>query len=399
MVVHGPYPLGEERASREARAALEAGWDVDVVAMQQPGEPMREIVEGVRVLRLPVRHGWGGGAGRVALEYLGFTVVASVAVGALAAKRRYAAVHVHNPPDFLVVTALLPKLLGCRLVLDIHDLAPEMFALRFDGRRGADQIVRALRWVERWAAGVADAVVTVHEPYRRELEERGVRPEKTVVVLNSVDESLLPQVPPPSGGSDFRVVYHGTVTPHYGIELLVDAVARSRGDVPEIRLEIYGDGDALPAVEERAIRLGIADRVRTTRGWLPQREVLERVAGASVGIVANLGISRNQSAVPTKLFEYVALGIPVISSDLRAVAEHFSPSEVAFFRAGDSADLARALVAAAREPDAAAARAGAARRRYDEYRWGPQAQRYVALLERLRHAKVPRKYGPDRGDR
>jgi glycosyltransferase involved in cell wall biosynthesis len=320
-------------------------------------------------------------------EYVAFTILATFAAASLAVRRRYATVQVHNPPDFLIVAALLPKLLGARVILDIHDFAPELFALKFEGRRGARLAERILHRVERLATRLADAVVTVHEPYRRALETRGVPRDKITIVLNSLDEALLPDGPAPAANG-FRVVYHGTVTPHYGVDLVVEAAAAIADDVPDLTLGLYGDGPALQDVLARADTLGVADRLDAP-GWLAQRDALARLPGASVGVVANLPIDRNQDAMPTKLFEYVAMGIPAVACDLRAICEHFSEDEVAFFRAGDADDLARVLLEVARDPEAAAQRAAAARRRYEAYRWDAQARRYVDLLARLGDRRGP----------
>src|SRR5207244_4280224 len=163
----------------------------------------------------------------------------------------------------------------------------------------------------------ATAVTTVHEPYRRALEARGVPSEKITVVLNSVDERLLPAAPaPPERNSTFRVVYHGTIAPHYGVELLVEAAARSAQDVPNLSLEIYGDGDALPTVRSRVEALALSDRVHVSGRYLPHREVLERVGSASAGVICNLPVELNNGALPTKLFEYAALGVPIVTADL-----------------------------------------------------------------------------------
>ena len=111
--------------------------------------------------------------------------------------------------------------------------------------------------------------------------------------------------------------------------------------------------------------------------------MLERVAGAQVGVVANLPIERNQAALPTKLFEYAAMGIPVVSSDLAAVGEYFSGDEVRFFAAGDPESLADAIAAVAADPVAAAEQAARARERYQAYRWSTASGEYVALLDAL----------------
>jgi glycosyltransferase involved in cell wall biosynthesis len=387
MVVHGPYPIGEPRVTRQARAALEAGFDVDVVATRRESEPEREIVDGVRVFRLPVEHQRGGGILRVLLEYLGFTALATIRVARLAARRRYDVVQVHNPPDFLIAAAIIPKLRGTRIVFDVHDLAPDLFASRYDGRRGSAFVDKALCWTERLAARLADAVITVHEPYRQVLIARGVPASKVTVVMNSLDESLLPPQPPArSEQSEFRVFYHGTVTAWYGLELLVNAFGSILPDLPDARLEIQGEGDALAAVRDRAEALSISSHVNAPGSYLPQADVLALAQGANVGVIPNLPTRLNQYALSSKLFEYIALGIPVVSADLPTIRAHFDDSEIRYFRAGDAESLAEAILDVAQHPDAAAERVAAARARYEEYRWPGNAARYLALLEAERPA-------------
>ncbi|HZQ15457.1 MAG TPA: glycosyltransferase family 4 protein [Gaiellaceae bacterium] len=382
MVVHGPYPLAEPRVEREAQAALAAGWSVDVVAATTPGAAAEEVCDGVRVCRLPVTHVRGGSLRSVVAEYARFTTLASLELVRRLRGGRYDVVHVHNPPDFLFAAALLPKLAGSSAILDVHDFAPELFAMRMAGRRLAAPAERILRALERQAARLSDAVVTVHEPYRRELVRRGVDPRKLVTVMNTLDERFAPDRPgPPAAGP--RIVSHGTITEHYGLDLLVDAVRRVRALQPEMRVELYGDGDALPRVRERVEALGLDDAFAIEGRYLPLGDVLRRVAGASIGVVCNRPIERNLLAVPTKLFEYVALGIPVVSADLPAVAEHFSADEVAYFAAGDAESLSDALQRLLADPAAARAQAQRALARYEEYRWARNAERYVALLDRL----------------
>jgi glycosyltransferase involved in cell wall biosynthesis len=380
VVLHGWYPL-DARVEREVRVALDEGYEVDVFATRQPGQPGEERVDGARVVRVPPAHLQGGGLRRALQEYLGFTALVTAVVARQAVGRRYRVVHVNNPPDFLLLAALVPKLLGARVILDIHDLSPEMFAQRFAGRPGAAAAERLLRLIERLATRFADEVVTVHEPYRRELVARGVPARKITVVMNTVDERVPPPQRPPSAGDDgFRVVYHGTVTPLYGVELLVEAAGRVARDVPRLRVEVYGHGDALPAVRERAGQLGIADRVSLSGRFVPRLELLGMVRSADVGVIPNLPVRMNMHALPTKLFEYVTLGVPVVCADLPTIREHFSDEEVLFYRAGDAGALAAALLDVASDPEAAARRATAALVRYEAYRWPVSARRYARLL-------------------
>jgi glycosyltransferase involved in cell wall biosynthesis len=202
------------------------------------------------------------------------------------------------------------------------------------------------------------------------------------VVMNSVDERALPPSRRVQGQDGFRVVYEGTVTPPYGVHLLVEAMAKLRNEVPSARLEIYGDGDSMPEIRSLASTLGIADHVRLSERFLPHAEVLERVQSASVGVVPNLPTPLNRFALSTKLFEYVALEIPVVSADLPTIREYFSDSEILFFSAGDADALTAALLEIRREPVTAVRRAKAALQRYERYRWPVYARRYAELLDR-----------------
>jgi glycosyltransferase involved in cell wall biosynthesis len=334
---------------------------------------------------MPFTHKPGAGLLSLLWEYLGFTLVASLRVGMQALRERYEVVQVHNPPDFLILAGIMPKLFGARLILDIHDFSSDMFAMRFENRRGTKVMERALRAIEAWATRRAHAIITVHEPYRRELLVRGVPAQKTSVVMNSVDERLLPAV---HRGADhrhgFRVVYHGTITPSYGVQLLVEAASLLADEIPDLSVEIYGQGDSLPQVLSLARELGVADRVHLSGRFLPQVEVLARVQGANVGVIPNLANRLNRFALSSKLFEYVALGIPVVCSDLPTFREHFGETEMLFFTPGDRESLAEAFLAVWRDEAAALARAAAALRRYKhEYSWIGNARRYAAVLDAL----------------
>jgi glycosyltransferase involved in cell wall biosynthesis len=390
IVVHGSYPIGEPRVEREAQAARGAGWDVDVIAMGRPGEAAREVVEGVTVIRLPLRHTRGMGGARVVGEYVGFAALATTTVARRHLRRRYDVVQVCNPPDFLIVAGLLPKALGAGLVFDVHDLSSDMFEMRFGSRAVRSAAMPVLRGIERLAGLAADVVLTVHEPYRTELVRRGVPKHKTAVVMNTFDERLLPSDNVPSARAGFRIVYHGTITPHYGLDILLDAFAWVAADLPDSRLEIYGEGDAVPKLRRHAQELGVGERVLLV-GQLPHREVIRAVLGASVGVIPNRPSKLNRYALSSKLFEYVRLGIPVVAASLPTLRAHFSPDELLFFEPGSASSLSAALLEVARDPDAAARRRDAAFERYTaEYRWGIHAGNYCDVLDRASSASGAR---------
>ena len=381
MLLHGYYP-DEARVAGEARAAVAAGFEVDVVALGRKGEAPAVDIDGVQCSRLPIEHARGAGGLAMMREYAHFTVRVTIEAARLHRRRRYDVVQVHGPPEFLVVAALIPRMLGgAGVVLDVHDLGSDMFKMRFGNRPGAGVSDRLLRLIERWAGRLSDEVLTVHDPYRRELLARGVPGDKITVVLNTLDERMLPPESSQTQRDGFVIVYHGSITPHYGVPLVVEAAALVRETIADLRVEIYGEGDTLEDVVQRARTLGLED-VLHTPGFLPHADVLRAAQSASVGVVPNLPTPMNQFALSTKLFDYVALGVPAVSADLPTIREYFSGEEVLFFTPGDASSLAAALLDTFRNPDAAAARAASARRRYESYRWSHNARTYVDVLTR-----------------
>jgi glycosyltransferase involved in cell wall biosynthesis len=270
MVVHAYYPL-DTRVRREAVAAVRAGHSVDLICLRMPGEAAREEIAGMRVRRISLQHLPGAGAVRMVYEYLLFTALASLILAPAAVRRRYHVVHIHNPPDFLIVAAVLPRLFGSRVILDIHDLSSHMFRSRFRGTAGR-LIGALLDAIELGACRLAHAVLTVHEPYRAELIAHGVPPNKVAVVMNVADQAALPPVDPhpsdaPAG--TFLVAYCGTVAPWYGVELIIDAIEQLADEVPSVRALILGEGDALDSIRARVAASGLADRVELSGRWLP----------------------------------------------------------------------------------------------------------------------------------
>jgi hypothetical protein len=128
MVVHAYYPLGETRVEREALALIEQGYEVDVLCLRDQDEPAQEVTDGVNIYRLSVKRHRGRGPALQMLEYLAFFILVMAKLFVLHRQRRYGVVQAHNLPDFLVFSALWPKLTGARVILDLHDLMPELAA-------------------------------------------------------------------------------------------------------------------------------------------------------------------------------------------------------------------------------------------------------------------------------
>src|SRR5437764_9932832 len=171
---------------REVEVLTEAGHEVDVVCLGRREEPRYEQTGRLTIRRLPFERRRGGPL-RYMFEYAMFFVVATLLVSWLQLRRRYALVQVNTMPDALVFAALVPRLLGARVVLDLHECMPEFFATKFSGRRG-HHLTRALVWLEQASIRFAHAAITCTDQMRDAFVARGAAAEKIAVVLNSANE-------------------------------------------------------------------------------------------------------------------------------------------------------------------------------------------------------------------
>jgi glycosyltransferase involved in cell wall biosynthesis len=319
-------------------------------------------------------------------EYLAFCLFAALWLGARSMRGDVRVIHFHNPPDFLVFCGLPSRLRGTKLVLDIHDLTPHMFAVRVSGRAG--QVGSAvLLWIERLACRLADQVVTVHQPYLAELARHGVPDEKIHVVMNSVDPVVIDRarITPPFGRDPhtFTVAYHGTLTWWYGTDLILEAIETLRRQGLDVDGVILGDGDAVPSLLARAQEPLLSGHVELSARYLPIEQALATAARAGCGVIPNRPTQINRFALSSKLFEYVELCVPVVVARLDTLAAHFAEDEVTFFEPGNPDDLARAIRWIYEHPDEARAKAERARRRAEAYSWSQGRQILTTLYNDL----------------
>ncbi len=383
MVVHAYYPFDETRVQRQTEALVERGHDVDVICLLRGAEPKVEETDGVTVYRVPIRRDNRRGVFGQFFEYLAFLLMAFATLTRLHLRRRYAVVQVHNLPDFMVLAALVPRLTGSQIILDLHDLMPEFYCARFHSSMSSLP-VRLITWQEQLACRFAHHVITVTESWRQTLIERGVPPTKCSVVMNLADTRYFQPTAPGVNGSDrFRLVYHGQITRRYGLDLLLHALARVRETVPNVQLTIHGRGEFLETVRSLIRSLQLEEIVSIHSEFLLVSELARFIKDHDIGVVPYRRDIFTDGILPTKLLEYVALGLPVIAARTPAITAYFDESMIELFAPEDVDDLAQRILFLYQHPERRKELARNSSRFNGKYNWASQRERYVDLVEKL----------------
>jgi glycosyltransferase involved in cell wall biosynthesis len=294
-------------------------------------------------------------------------------------------------PDFMVFAALLPRLLGRAVILDIHDTMPEIYRGKF-GVGAGHPLIRLLRFQERLSGAFAHRVLTSEHTKRGALIEHGLDGRKIEVLLNLPDPRIFREAetaPEPraatgaDGGGEFRLVFHGTMAARLGLDVAIRAVARLAPDLPDLRLDLIGDGDQRGELVALARTLGIADRVRFSDGFVPVEELPARLRGADLAVIPTRDEISTRYMLPTKLVEYVVLGIPAVVAPTHTILHYFDETQVAFFTPGDDASLAEEIRVLHDAPERRRSLARGAARFLDRYRWETHKQVYLDLVDGL----------------
>ncbi len=178
----------DPRPRRAAEALSNSGMEVDVVCLRENDEDKaEEIINGVNVHRLRWRHQRGGKL-TYFIQYGRFFLSSFEFLTRRGWRRRYDLVHVHNMPDALVFAALVQKLRGSAIILDLHDPMPElmMSIFRLSPNHG---LVRLLRVLERLSIGFADLALTPNISFKNVFVSRSCRTEKMQIIMNSPERA------------------------------------------------------------------------------------------------------------------------------------------------------------------------------------------------------------------
>ncbi len=388
MIVFALYPYSETRVQREAEALIMHGYEVDVICPTRSGFAPEEEHNGVNIYR--VNKVWqrrkNGGLLSQLLDYLVFFILASIKVASLHRRRHYAVVQAHNVPDFLVFSALIPKLFGARVILDLHDLMPEFYQVR-TGRDKTSLSVRLILLQERLSCRFADHVITVTEHWRQSLIKRGIPTEKCSVVMNLADNRIFKPLPVQhkarNNNEQFRLFYHGYMPKRYGLDLVLEAMHKIRSEIPNIHLTLVGGGDYWEKLQQIAVDLNLDDGHVEFIRTVPVEQLPPLIAAADLAVVPYRDDIFADTLLPTKLMEYAAMGLPAIAARTTAISIYFDDTMVKFFKPGDVDDLARCIIELHKDPEQRMKLAEGIQCFNLRYNWQKQSEEYVQVVDRL----------------
>jgi len=389
IIVHKNYYF-DTRIRRYAESLLKCGFQVDVICPPQEYEKSFEVIKGLKVYTIPIHHRQRGPIGYV-LEYGLSFFLYCIYLMFLHIKNQYQFIHVHNLPDLLVFSALIPRIFGTPLILDIHDPMPELFISKY-GEGAHKLIYRLIVLQEKLSCMLANAVITANSIFKQNIIARGTPAEKITVINNYPDLKIFNRSSyinaRKARKEAFTLIYPGTIAPRYGLETAIRALPLLVTRIPNISLVIIGpEAPHKEQLKQLVEKLGLSSHTV----FLPlakNEEMPQRIAQADIGIYPALCDAHMNIATPTKVLEYAAMGIPIISSRLRIMEEIFGNSSIMMFEPEDVNQFAQCVIKLYENPSLREELVLKADQKFvQKCCWENEVQKYLALLNQLIQGK------------
>jgi glycosyltransferase involved in cell wall biosynthesis len=392
----------DRRVWQECQALRETGYEVAVICPQGTTQDREThaVIEGVEIHRYPLTPATGGAPG-----YLREYATAIWRSWRLArGLGSIDIVHLCNPPDLLFLVALPLKLRGARIIFDQHDLVPELYLSRFERRK--DLLYRGVVALERLTYRLADVVIATNESYRRAALDRGHKaPGRVFVVRSGPDLSRFAGgVPDPAlkKGKRHLLCYLGVMGPQDGVDYALHSLTALRETRPDDWHAVFvGSGDCFEEMRALARRLGLEGHVTFT-GRIPDEELLGYLATADVALAPDPHNPLNDVSTMNKILEYMAVGCPIVSFDLREA--RVSAGEAArYAKCNDTGEFAANVSALLDDPAERSRRGQIGQSRIaDSLSWERSKTQliasYAAAMGRAAEPTSPAKVSSRRGD-
>jgi glycosyltransferase involved in cell wall biosynthesis len=398
MISQSPYPF-DPRVRRQAEKLTSAGFEVDVICMPHENEPeVEDFGNGVTAYRVIRKNPGKESMVKYLLISARFFFLSFIKLQKLNRKRKYMMIQVHNMPDSHVFIALLQKIKGTPVILDIHDLTPELLTSKWDNNLSR-KVKPLIAFVEKISCKFSNHVITVTEGCREILISRSAPPEKITLILNTANTSIFPFYKEREFRkieSNAKLLYHGTVAERFGLHIIIDAMPLILKTIPGSILLVHGkyDADYKDYLIKKITGLNLEYNV-VLGDARTHEELYDIMKETDIEVVPYLSNEYMNLSLSTKAFECAAAGLPIVATRLRTLNMAFNDNAVAYAEDQNIEDFAGKIIELCHNPEKRKQMTLNAYNAVLEISGDVMEERYLSLIEKITGVKRKENNEPD----
>lgn len=387
IISYSHYDI-DHRVSRYAEALIEKGACVDVIALRRNDQPKKFIHNGVTVYGIQKRIY----DETCILDYVMRTGSFFIKGGFLLTLKcfpsKYHIIHIHNVPDFLIFMGAIPKILGSKLILDIHDILPEFFCQKF-GKKIDSILAKFLLMVEKLSIRFAHHVIVANDIWREKIILRNKLKQSKCTTLLNYPSELSPNIKLKQTKDSLNLIYPGTISHLHGVDILLNALYIVKKTIPNVNLKIYTRANNLEYFNSLQTLIDKLDIRENVHFYDPvsRNELWQIYSQVDMGIVCKRDGIFASEAFSTKMIEFMAVGLPIVASRTKIDEYYFNDSMVTFFKPGDHEDLAKSIINLHQNPEKQKTMTASGKAFVQKNTWEIKKQIYLDIVDKLVNKK------------
>ena len=380
MIAYTNYST-DARVQKEAEALVSRGIPVDFICLKEKNNSTKSIVNGVKIYYAPIIRYRGERKFSYIFSYLSFFFLVQLYSTVLYFKNRYKVIHVNNMPDFLVFSLIIPKILGAKIILDIHDPLPITFLTKFHLSRDS-LFYKLLIWEERLSAKFADKIITAHSLLKDEvLQNDGINKKNIDDILNFADEKKFKFIDNYNINGKLRLIYHGTIAERFGLKKIIEVMK----DLNELDFDftIIGSGDYSTEITSIIKKLNLENRINFINESFPINKLPEILKEFNLGIVTYELSTATEYMLPVKFLELISLGIPSIVVKNKVISHYFTEEDAFFYDNSEPDSLIKIIANISKKKNLLFEKRNRLLEIREKYFWSTEAQKYYEIVQNL----------------
>jgi glycosyltransferase involved in cell wall biosynthesis len=317
------------------------------------------------------------------LAYFIFFLKAIVYLGFYGIKNRYSVVHVHNQPDFLVFTALISKMMGSKIILDLHDIMMAGVMTKFNSSQKG-LLFRFVKFQTKLSVAFCDVLFCADHSQQEFLIDNGIKKDNFYVFLNLPNDAFFKTRKQKQKADNItRVINHGTLSYRLGIDILIKAVEKASKKI-SVTLTLIGGGEQKIELVNYCQEKDLLNKIVFFKDFIPVEKLQEEIEKYDIGVISmRSNPVYERCMLPVKLLEYAYVGIPVITSDLYGIRKYFSDDMVEYVVPDDVDILTKKIILLAGDPNKQQIMVNNSLKLFNQYNWSNQERDYLAIIYKL----------------
>lgn len=322
MLIENACWPGDQRVKNEAAALREKGYQVSIIcpkmSLRLQDQESYLWVNNMHVYRYSLPSTTNTHTAYI-IEYVFALLMTFWLSLRVLFRHGFDVIHAANPPDLFFTIGLFYRLFGKKFIFDQHDLAPELFKVKFKDRM--NPLYKLQLFFEKCSYRIADMVIVTNLSQKQKAIERGgCSIDKVVVVRNGPDLERIKLVPQESElkrGRRYLLAYEGEMAVQDGVDCTLYALdwLIHKCGRQDVSLVLMGDGPNAAKLRVLAHELQLDEYVHFT-GWVKSDDLVRYLATADIGLVPDPQNELNEFSTMVKTLEYMAMGKPIVSFDL-----------------------------------------------------------------------------------